>query len=1363
MDALKLVSELHGDLDWIVMKALEKDRTRRYETANGLAMDIQRHLKNEPVVARPPAAAYRFQKLVRRNKLAFTAAAAVAGALVLGLGVSTWMFFRERTAKREQVRLRQLAETSRTNEKKLRVDADVARTNEVRLRQEAEAGQRREAALRLEADMARTNEARLRLQAQAGKQKAQSEAVRSQMVAQFLKDMLQGIRPSVALGRDTTLLREVVDRTAERVGKDLAAQPEVQAELQTTLAEVSQALGQLEKAEAIQRKTLATRRRSLGDDDPEVARTLNKLALVLWTEGEGRGVERLRDEALAMGADERLNDYDPVHSNSNWLTEAEQLHREALAIRRKAWGNDNLETSESLNNLALVLRRQSKLQEAEALAREALTMRKKMSAGDSELVAASLHNLAVVLRDREKLGEAKSLFREALALRRRLLGTANPEVAGTVHNLADVLERQKDFAGIQALFRDELNNAVKRSPNHPWITSDPLYQILDALLARKQYTQADQLINELLTPAIRNVPTNVGLWRIRGEFSARRGRWNEAAVDLKKVIELEPEQHEVWNRLATLLLRNGATEAYRRHCHQMLLRFAGTNATEIVERTAKACLLLPVSGTDFALATQLAQTAAVEGQDHPFHTYYQFAKGLAEYRLGQYALAEDCLRQSLGQGQADIEVRARLVLAMTFQRLQQTNEARYALMDALAADDVPYLKPEPGDFGQGWNDILIYHMLRDEAKALIGSDEMTDGQHFISLRAAADLVRDGELSKAETAYREILVRYKEIFGNEHPEVIFPLQELAFLLRDQNKLPEAESAFRELVALFDKSATKRELADVLFFFGDILYREGKLSEAEGAAREVLAIKQRIFGKEHLEVAASLELLGGVLGRQGKLPEAEGAVRDALAIRQRILGPEHLDLAGSLHKLTLVLLEEGKYSEAEKLFAEVLPSNVENQPQSVALLVERAEFHARRGQFAEAAADFIKAKEARPADPSVYHQLAALLVGSGQLEVYREHCLKSVEQFGNSSDPNTAERIAKDCLILPESGVDLGVLSKMADTAVAATNHSDIRWFQLVKGLAEYRQGDSSSAVDWLNKALAQPDDSNRDVEAYMVLAMSHYQLKHIKEARAAFANGVEIEQTMLPKLEDGNIGDSWLDWIMAHALLREAQTLLEPVLKDFESAHELQAARLARAEALVAAAVNGDDHSFDVLTTLIMKPRNFERIDALWPRWLKLARARYPSDEPYFAGLLANLTLNLTGHDKFGEAELLAHECLAIRERKQPDDWRTFNARSMLGGCLLGQKKYAEAEPLLLAGCEGLLEREEKIPVRGKPRVKETLQRLVQLYEATGRRDRAAHWNQKLAEFEPEGNKPTAAIALTTPNRDSGSKTSNPPK
>ncbi len=102
-DAPKLIHLLRGDLDWIVMKALEKDRSRRYETANSLASDLQRYLADEPVVARPPSKLYRFQKLARRNKLAFAAAGAVAAALIIGLAASTWEYLKERTARQRAV------------------------------------------------------------------------------------------------------------------------------------------------------------------------------------------------------------------------------------------------------------------------------------------------------------------------------------------------------------------------------------------------------------------------------------------------------------------------------------------------------------------------------------------------------------------------------------------------------------------------------------------------------------------------------------------------------------------------------------------------------------------------------------------------------------------------------------------------------------------------------------------------------------------------------------------------------------------------------------------------------------------------------------------------------------------------------------------------------------------------------------------------------------------------------------------------------------------------------------------------------------------------------------------------------------
>jgi eukaryotic-like serine/threonine-protein kinase len=130
-EPVKLITALSGDLDWIVMKALEKDRKRRYQTANGLALDVQRHLANEPVLARPLGRFYRFQKLVRRNRVVFAAGGVVALALFAGFGVSTVMFFRERAAK-------QIADKATLREMQLRQTAEEGRRNEMLLRQEAE-------------------------------------------------------------------------------------------------------------------------------------------------------------------------------------------------------------------------------------------------------------------------------------------------------------------------------------------------------------------------------------------------------------------------------------------------------------------------------------------------------------------------------------------------------------------------------------------------------------------------------------------------------------------------------------------------------------------------------------------------------------------------------------------------------------------------------------------------------------------------------------------------------------------------------------------------------------------------------------------------------------------------------------------------------------------------------------------------------------------------------------------------------------------------------------------------------------------------------------------------------------------------
>jgi len=471
------------------MKCLAKDRTRRYETANGLAADIQRHLNNELVVARPPSQLYRFQKMVRRNRVAFAACAAIATGLVLGLAIATWALVKEQQARRETERERR--------------------------------------------------------QAVANEKKAKAEGAKSQQVSEFLTAMLNGVGPYVALGRDTTLLREILDKTAERVGKDLTNQPEVEAELRTVIGEVYQDLGEYEKAEIMHREALRIHRTLLQDKGPEAAASLEELATALMGRGKLAEAESLAREALAMekklfgNDDDRmayaLSTLGNILENKSELPEAERVLREALAvyekgrgkehpyaakamvnlttvlidrgrlaeaegllrnaviIQRKLWGNEHPDVAFSLNNLGNVLRDERKLDEAQAIHREALDMWKKLLGEEHPYVAVSLGNLADVFRLQGNLTEAERVGREALAIRKKALGAEHPNVAVSLADLAETVGDQGRFADAEAMYRDALAIQEKSLPDN-WETFDTRSKLGASLLNQKRYAEAEPLV-----------------------------------------------------------------------------------------------------------------------------------------------------------------------------------------------------------------------------------------------------------------------------------------------------------------------------------------------------------------------------------------------------------------------------------------------------------------------------------------------------------------------------------------------------------------------------------------------------------------------------------------------------------------------------------------------------------------------------------------------------------------------------------------------------------------------------------------------------------------------------------------------------
>ena len=150
----------------------------------------------------------------------------------------------------------------------------------------------------------------------------------------------------------------------------------------------------------------------------------------------------------------------------------------------------------------------------------------------------------------------------------------------------------------------------------------------------------------------------------------------------------------------------------------------------------------------------------------------------------------------------------------------------------------------------------------------------------------------------------------------------------------------------------------------------------------------------------------------------------------------------------------------------------------------------------------------------------------------------------------------------------------------------------------------------------------------------------------------------------------------------------------------------------------------------------LKAGKTKQAEGLVKNVLESLRKQFPKESPQLAGSLAQLALSMTQAKAFDMAEPVLRECLAIREKAQPDVWTTYNTQSTLGGALLGQKKYADAEPLLLKGYEGMKQREKTIPKSGggELRIPEALDRLVELYTATNKPDEVKKWQAERAKF-----------------------------
>ncbi len=488
----KLDVMLRGELDWITMKALEKERARRYESASALAADVMHYLADEPVVAAAPSRRYRLAKFIRKYRGPVIATAAILTTLVAGMAGTTVGLIgqsRQRAIAVEQAAVAQAVSKflsdmfARADPGKLMgdkvtvVQAMAAAVNELdqgtlrdQPRVEAEV---RETIGNTLVALGRFQDAEsnfrraLELRRAAGEadHRAMTNALNGQAIVQ---------RQLGNHSRAEALWRQALDIARRDPEGDELRVAGILSNLGLTLLDQNR----LEEAAAIFRDSLDIHHRLVPQETLESARVQSNLASALLMQGKINDAEPLIRRALEARRRElppghpdvadALNNLSEVLRSQGKLGEAEAQVREAVEIARQSLPEGHATIGVWLNNLGSILQARGKLEEAVTQSQEALTVLRQALPKQHPQIAVALNNLGEQLAAQGKGAEAEPLLREAVAMFRATLPPGHPDIAKGINNLAIVLQGEKRLAEAEVLFRESLELIRKRlPPGHP--------------------------------------------------------------------------------------------------------------------------------------------------------------------------------------------------------------------------------------------------------------------------------------------------------------------------------------------------------------------------------------------------------------------------------------------------------------------------------------------------------------------------------------------------------------------------------------------------------------------------------------------------------------------------------------------------------------------------------------------------------------------------------------------------------------------------------------------------------------------------------------------------------------------------------
>jgi serine/threonine protein kinase len=394
----------------------------------------------------------------------------------------------------------------------------------------------------------------------------------------------------------------------------------------------------------------------------------------------------------------------------------------------------------------------------------------------------------------------------------------------------------------------------------------------------------------------------------------------------------------------------------------------------------------------------------------------------------------------------------------------------------------------------------------------------------------------GNAAQAELLFSNALAKAQPLAKNTPESLLDTRGGLTSALYAQGKLRDAEKLLRESLSIARERFPPEHpyIANDMFRLASTLELENNLEEAEDFYRQCLANRRKTLDAIHPQVDEALGALAGLLAKEKKTVEAKGTYCELLNLRRKRFGAQDERVQWVVGTLAEIQVADGDEAQFGQLAGEF--------PEA---WVTRSEYSARRGRWPEAREAAARFLEIKPADDKGYHLMAPLLAQTGERAAYEKICATITSLFASATNPSVADRMAKDCLILPRPGADLKVPGDLAETAVTLgrEDKAAFPFFQCCKALAEYRQGHWETATNWAGQAAENPFPYSR-AEAFAIVAMAQYHLSQLGEARATLKKSLEVAQAQLPKLVDGDLGRDWRDWIITHALQSEAKQQID---------------------------------------------------------------------------------------------------------------------------------------------------------------------------------------------------------------------------